>query len=150
MYVLYWRYLFNLGPESGANLADYRVPGHEHKRWNNELTERLVKDEAKWRKYVRDFMLKLLKAACAAINARINLTIHYGVDNDGKVHGAPVEGKSQELVSTFYMGHMVNNETSDLTQKWIILAKLLWSTVKKCFLDTFRQDSTWKIAYILA
>ena len=93
------RYLFNLGPESGVNLADCKVPAHEYKRWNKRLTMAIRDDPDLWKAYVSNFMDKLLASACAAMNARTNLTIHFGVDDQGNVHGVPVEGLSLVLVS---------------------------------------------------
>ena len=85
-------------PEGGGDLSSYLNVAHEFKEWYNALTRAKVDDPDEWDEYVKAFMCKLLPAACGALNARVNMTIHYGIGGskgeDGKIIGVPVDDQA--------------------------------------------------------
>ena len=62
-----------------------------------DITEAVLTDKAKKSEFIRVFVIdRVIKYACAAINARVNMVLYFGVADDGRVVGVKVE--SFELV----------------------------------------------------
>ena len=65
---------------------------HEFKEMSNvKLTRETEADPALWNDAVAAFVRKIMVNACAALNARINFTIHFGVTDSGEIRGVLVE-----------------------------------------------------------
>ena len=82
--------------ESGGTAASLAIVAIELKEIAWRLTREEWANSEQKQKYVLTFMSRLLRNACAAINARCNMTIYFGVKDDGRVAGIFIE--SLELV----------------------------------------------------
>ncbi len=83
--------------EGGAQLASPVTPAHEFKLFDVVITEAIWKDNNERHRLVETFARRVCLIACAALNARCNMIIHFGVDDGGRVRGVAVE--SYGLVS---------------------------------------------------
>ncbi len=62
---------------------EFKELGHYY-----EITADLLKDEAWQAEFVKAFICeRVARIACAANNARVNMTIYLGVRDDGRVQG---------------------------------------------------------------
>ncbi len=84
--------------ERGGDLSsDGKVPAIDFKEFNTKLTKARFDDPEELDILTKGFIGKIVEYACAALNARCNLTLYMGVNNDGIVTGIEVE--DYELVS---------------------------------------------------
>ncbi len=65
------------------------------------ITDALWSNEKERRELVEAFVRSVCRNACAALNARCNMTIHFGVDNGGHIRG--IGFQSYLLVGTTMM-----------------------------------------------
>ncbi len=85
-------------PESGPDAAsEGKVPAVDYKEFNTVLTWSRLRDPEERKIIARGFVDNIVEYACAALNARCNFTLYFGVDNRGRVTGIEVE--SYDLVS---------------------------------------------------
>ncbi len=64
---------------------------HEFKAMDVFITEEIFNDKDRWKELVDAFVQRIMDNACAALNARVDMTLHLGIDDEGHVHGIRVE-----------------------------------------------------------
>ncbi len=84
--------------ESGRCASSTRITAAEFKEIAWAITWEKWADEAAKQKDVKTIMDRILTNACAAINARCNMTIYLGVKDDGAITGILIE--NYDLVHT--------------------------------------------------
>ncbi len=78
--------------ERGADPASGgKVPAVDFKEFDTKLTQARIDDPVEREKLIKGFIYVILEYACAALNARTNMTLYMGVDDDGRVTGIEVE-----------------------------------------------------------
>ncbi len=77
--------------EGAGGLAFLDDVAHEFKEMNVALTSGRLAVEAEWKRLVAAFTRRILENACAALNARCNMTLHLGIKDNGKIMGLLVE-----------------------------------------------------------
>ncbi len=76
--------------EGGGGVATLEDVAHEFKVMDLILNAEQLQRE-KWKLLVKAFVKRVMENACAALNGRCNMTIHFGVKDDGNVLGILVE-----------------------------------------------------------
>ena len=83
--------------EGGNNLAARNGVAREFKELAVEITTEKWNDPDQRKQLVEAFVIRICDNACAALNARTNMTLHLGVKDKGQVTGIVIE--HYELVS---------------------------------------------------
>ncbi len=83
--------------ESGGSLANKNIPAEEFNLMELTLTRANWKSKKERRKILAAFHFRLSHHLCAVFNARVNSTIRFGVDDDGRVVGVYVEDRTLVL-----------------------------------------------------
>ncbi len=119
--------------ESGANLAGLVTARHHVALEFTTVSVVLTRDQMSERKkrtiLLADYMYKIAREACGAMNARLNLTIYLGITDGGIVKG--IQFEDDELVPPTCL-HILNCVLANLVR---VLSATFSAT-------TFTTDST--------
>ena len=77
--------------EGGLDLSSIASIAHECKVLDVYITEAMYNDPVQWQKMLKAFEERFEDNALSAMNARVNMTIHCGINDDMKVIGIRVE-----------------------------------------------------------
>ena len=75
----------------GAGVSSASDVAHEFKEMNICLSEAVFYNDVEWKRLVQAFMVRINDNVCAALNARTNMTLHFGVNDNGTILGIVVE-----------------------------------------------------------
>ncbi len=95
--------------EGGADPASGGlIPAIDFKEFDTKITQQRIDNPVEKEILIKGFVWKILEYACAALNARTNLTLYMGVNDEGKVTGIEVESYEQVslLVPLFQEIHL--------------------------------------------
>ena len=88
--------------ESGGDPTSTRVVAVEFKALDVLVTHAKLRDPDERTRLARALMSRIAEYACAALNARVNMTIYLGVNDDCVVVGVQVEDFSVVRVDGSY------------------------------------------------
>ena len=93
--------------ESGGQVFSLLRPAVEYKEFGWAITRELLDDKEQKQQLIKVLLYKrVLVYACAAINARVNMVIYLGVQDDGTIVGVEIK---HELVLHFVVHHYKGN-----------------------------------------